>query len=139
MPGSAHSARLSRLTWISWRTITAIFDNSKYSWETWGQKINRGTVLFGLSTFCCQLWFHLPWYPWSPGGPSIALPIDPLSPASPTSPGNVIRVGKGLKGLLSCPVPDRGLIVAVTSGTWISKFSWQASVARWSTGTRVSN
>lgn len=47
VPGSPRSARLSRLTWISRRTIVAIFANSRYSWETWGQKISRGTVSRG--------------------------------------------------------------------------------------------
>lgn len=121
VPSSTHSARLSRLTWISWRTIAAIFDNSRYSWETWGQKVNRGTCLFGLRcSFYCRLRFQLPWYPWSPGGPSIALPIDPLSPASPTSPGkqrNVISVGNCLKWLLSCPVTDRSSLLPLGPGS----------------------
>lgn len=97
VPGSTHSARLSRLTWVSWRSIAAVFHNSRYSRETWRQEMNRGTVLFELRcTCCCQLRLQLPWYPWSPVGPSIALPIDPLSPTSPTSPGkqrNVISAG----------------------------------------------
>lgn len=32
-----YPAWLSRLTWISWRSITTIFDNSRYSWKTCGQ------------------------------------------------------------------------------------------------------
>lgn len=32
--GPAHPAWFSRLTWISWRTITTVFDNSRYSWKT---------------------------------------------------------------------------------------------------------
>lgn len=48
MPGSTHSARLSGLARISWRSIAAIFDNSRYSWETWAQRMNGGTGLFDL-------------------------------------------------------------------------------------------
>lgn len=32
-----YPAWFSRLTWISWRSITTIFDNSRYSWKTCGQ------------------------------------------------------------------------------------------------------
>lgn len=100
VPGSTHSARLSRLTWVSWRSIAAVFDNSRYSWETWRQEMNRGTVLFDLRcSCCCQLRLQLPWYPWSPEGPSIALPIDPLSPAPPTSPGKQEKYHRCWKSL----------------------------------------
>lgn len=34
VPSSSNSAWLSRLAWISWRSITAIFDNSRYSKDT---------------------------------------------------------------------------------------------------------
>lgn len=98
MPGSTRPARLSRLAWISWRSVPAVFDDSRYSWEAWAQRMNGGTGLFDLRcTCCCQL--RLPWCPWSPGGPSMALPIDPLSPASPTSPGkprDVVSAGSSL-------------------------------------------
>lgn len=141
VPCSTHSARLSGLAWVSWRSVAAVFDNSRYSRETWAQKMKGGPGLFELRCACCCQ-PRLPWYPWSPGGPSMALPIDPLSPASPRSPRkprNVVSGGNGLSRILSCPITARRLIVDVTSGTGISKFSWQASVAWWSTGTRMSN
>lgn len=38
--GPAHPAWFSRLTWISWRTITTVFDNSRYSWKTCRRRLS---------------------------------------------------------------------------------------------------
>lgn len=36
VPSPAYSALLSGLTWISWRAIAPIFNNSRYPWKTCG-------------------------------------------------------------------------------------------------------
>lgn len=38
VPSPTCPAWLSRLTWISWRSITAIFNNSRYPWKTCWQR-----------------------------------------------------------------------------------------------------
>lgn len=38
VPRPAHPAGLSGLAWISRRPVTAIFNNSRYSWKTCGQR-----------------------------------------------------------------------------------------------------
>lgn len=38
VPSPTYSACLARLTWISWWSITAILDSSRYSWKTCGEK-----------------------------------------------------------------------------------------------------